>query len=1031
MGGLLFGLCLTASAGSTQIGLLPGIAAAAKSNAPQSVKAQADALYRMARNELRAGDQEKAIALLQQVLSLNPQHKKAREELEKLNNAGVSLEPQPSLITSDNLSAQEMMNVADAMIKDGDYAGAESLLLKAQKKAKTDAEKKRVEAYLSAISKEREKAAKVQQEVVEYNNSQLDSLIQKGVIYLENDQYDKAEVELQRAKMIAPDDKRVDQLLSQVYAKRGQVQKGEAVQQQAALAQQTKEQASAADSLFREGVVLYKEGRIIEAVDKWNQALQAYPDHAMAQTYLANTEGEYQKALKEKNAAAELAAEEAAFEQKLDQPIMQYSTEGESLDIKNVLSTLSKISGLNVVMGENLAGNVAFEVKNTTVREVLNLLQKQYGFVWSREKGTVFVEQGFKTKIFSLTEGQYKTIEMILSDPSVLEDSSKNLRTILYGPGDEFNVPGKQLYLNRTSQSLLVTDTETNIRRVEAFLKDMPELIQEKRPVETRTYRLDKDIAKEIYEIVKLVLYKGQGGYDLTNPNRALYLEPNSSVLIVIDYPENIEEVEKILSQNQITQQLEEGTLEAKQFSITDMDDVESTPEALLRREEFVTAISDILVQMLYGREGRDAAKLQGRMIVPNPDRGTIDVVDTRENIRRVENYLNSVKGESTQDLIIETYPIQHVDVFTIADALAYMFFDSQQSTRSMFLEQDSFQSLGTSEEGDSALDAGGLYQEGSRDRFNLAGGGGSTDLLQFLAVRFYPDVNTNSIVVLTPDEETLQMVSRIITTFDKPQRMIELETRSVRVSLNDLRSINFDYTLTDPFLDKISTNPENMMMDVSMSTESSSGLNLGVHTFGTSRLDFVMNLLESQDSFQVLNAPKVLTLANPVDPPLVFVGQQIPYADSADFDDQGDDDPTNNRLVINYERTFTGTMLAAIPFILNDDHIYLELNPQVIEPGERLPIEISGETPPGAEVPNVGPLLLNQQYIRTTVRMKNGSTMVMGGLITERENESKDMVPFLSKIPFLGNLFTDRNVEKEKISTLYFITARIIEPSL
>ncbi|MGC9329062.1 MAG: tetratricopeptide repeat protein, partial [Candidatus Hinthialibacter sp.] len=643
MGGLFFGAGLTASAGSTSVGLLPGIVSAVKSNALKSVKAQADALYRMARNELRAGDHEKAVALLQQVLTLNPQHKKAREELESLNKAGVSLEPQASLISSDNLSAQEMMNVADAMLKDGDYAGAESLLLKAQKKAETDAERKRVEAYLSAISKEREKAAKVKQEVVDYNNTQLDSQIQKGIIYLENNQYDKAEVELQRAKLIAPDDKRVDQLLSQVYAKRGQAQKGEAIQQQAAMTQDLKEQAGSADMLFREGVVLYKEGRIIEAVDKWNQALQVYPDHAMAQTYLANTENEYQKALKDREAAVELAAEEAAFEQKLDQPIMQYSTEGESLDIKNVLSTLSKISGLNIVMGENLAGNVAFEVKNTTVREVLNLLQKQYGFVWSREKGTIFVEQGFKTKIFSLTEGQYKTIEMILSDPSVLEDSSKNLRTILYGPGDEFNVPGKQLYLNRTSQSLLVTDTETNIRRVEAFLKEMPELIQEKKPVETRTYRLDKDIAKEIFEIVKLVLYKGQGGYDLTNPNRALYLEPNSSVLIVIDYPENIEEVEKILSQNQITQQLEEGTLEAKQFSITDMDDVETTPEALLRREEFVTAISDILVQMLYGREGRDAAKLQGRMIVPNPDRGTIDVVDTRENIRRVENYLNSV----------------------------------------------------------------------------------------------------------------------------------------------------------------------------------------------------------------------------------------------------------------------------------------------------------------------------------------------------------------------------------------------------
>jgi len=192
-----------------------------------------------------------------------------------------------------------------------------------------------------------------------------------------------------------------------------------------------------------------------------------------------------------------------------------------------------------------------------------------------------------------------------------------------------------------------------------------------------------------------------------------------------------------------------------------------------------------------------------------------------------------------------------------------------------------------------------------------------------------------------------------------------------------------------------------------------------------------LMSLLESTKSFNVLSSPKVLSIANPIDPPLVFVGQQIPYADSAQFDDQGDDDPTNNRLVINYNRTFVGNMLPVIPFILNDDHIYLELAPQIIEPGERLPVEITGEVTTGAEIPNVGPLLLNQQYLRTSIRMKNGTTVVLGGLITERENETQDKVPILSKIPLLGNMFIDRRIEKQKSSILFFITARIIEPSL
>ena len=1030
--GLFLGSNLAVSASSINTAFLPVLAGLAKSDATKSVKAQTSALLRMARNEVRAGNQERALSLFQQVLTLDPQNKKARAELVKLNSSGLSLDANSTVIAND-LSAQEMIKVAEAMMRDGDLAGAESVLIKAQKKVKkSDARsKKTIETFLTAINKERVSSDKARKDVMDYNLSELESFLQKGTTYLELDQFDKAEVELQRAKMIAPDDKRVDVLLNQIYQKRSVVKKANMAAQQVVDAKDNSSKSKAADSVFREGVIFYKEGRIIEAVEKWNQSLEIFPDHPLAQTYLANTETEYNQAVETLKSAEKLASEDAAFDKKLDEPIMQYSTEGESLDIKNVLSTLSKISGLNIMMGENLAGKVAFEVKNSSVREVLNLIQKQYGFVWTREEGTIFVEQGFETRIFPLTEDQYKTVELIIKDSNVLDDSSQGLNTILYGPGDEFKVPGKQLYLNDTSRSLVVTDTKANLRRVEAFFKDMPVITGDLKPLQTNTYRLDKDIAKEIFEIVKLVLYKGQGAYDINNPKRALYLEPNSNVLIVIDYPENITEVEEILANSQISQQLEEGTLVAQQFTITDMDDVENTPEALLRREEFVTAIAEIIEKMLFAREGRDAAKLQGRQIMSNPQRGTIDVVDTRENIRRVEDYLSSVRGESTQDLLIERFVIKHVNVFDIADALAYVFFDSQQSTRGMFLSQDSFQSIGSSEEGDN-IDAGSLYEESNRQRFSLSGGGGSSDLLQFMAVRFYPDPNTNSIVVLTPDQESIDLVSRIITTFDKAQRMVEIETRTVRVSLNDLRTINFDYILTDPLVDKISFNPEQLQMSMTASnTSGGEGLNLGLHTFGRSRIDFLMNLLESTTSFQLLNAPKYLSVCNPSDPPLVFVGQQIPYADSVDFDDQGDDDPTNNRLTADFQRTFVGSMLACIPFILNDDHIYLELNPQVIEPGERLPVTLSGTAPPGQEIPNIGPLLLNQQYLKTSVRMKNGSTMVLGGMISERKSESKEAVPLLSKIPFLGNLFIDRNIESEKTSTLIFVTARVIEPSL
>ncbi len=1036
IGGLAVGSCLSSSAGSLEFGVLSGLVSQGKSESSPSVRSQTNTLYQMARKEIRAGNIEKGKSLLQQVLALDPMHKKAKQELEKLAKQEASIAPAAKAAEVppvENLTAKEMIDVAISSMRDGDYENAQVILDKALKKSSNDKEKKQIQALLDTIEKDRKRADQVKQSVMDYNLSTLDSHLQKASIYMENNQFDQAEAELQKAKVIAPDDKRVDQFLNHINNLRNNAQKAQAKQEQAAQAAQGREIQMTADSLFNEGVVLYKQGQIIQAVEKWNQALEIAPDHQKSQTFLNNTRVEYEQAVAARTAAEQKATEEAGFEAKLDTPIVQYSTAGENLDIKDVLSTLSKLSGLNMVMGENLEGKVSFDVKDTTIRNVLNLIQKQYGFIWHREKDTIFVERGFKTRIFPLSEAQFKTIDAILTDPSVLEDSSKNLKAILYGPSEEFNVPGKQLFLNRATRSLVVTDTQDNLRVVEAFLKEMPPIVgTAQRPVETRTYRLDRDISREVYEIIKLVLFKGQGAYDITDLRRQLYLEPNSNVLIVIDYPENIQEVEKILANQQITQGLEAGDLVAKQFQLTDIDDVEDTPEAFQRREELVTEITNVIQQMLYGREGVDAARLQGRMIVPNPARGSVDVVDTRENIRRVDEYLNTVKGEAAQDIIIETFPILHVDVFTIADALAYLFFDSQQSTRSNYLSQNAFQSIGSNEQGDTGADAGNLFEETTRNRFQLSGGGGGgTDLLQFLALRFYPDVSTNSIVVFTPDQDTIALVNRVITTFDKPQRMIELEIRTVSASLTDLRSINFDYMLTDPFVDKISLNPEMMQTDVNMSTEQSPGLNLGIHTFGRSRMDFLMSLLESTKSFNVLSSPKVLTIANPIDPPLVFVGQQIPYAESANYDDQGDDDPTNNRIIYNYNRTFVGNMLPVIPFILNDDHIYLELAPQIIEPGERLPVEVTGNVAPGAQTANVGPLLLNQQYLRSSIRMKNGTTVVLGGLITERENETQDKVPILSKIPLLGNLFIDRNIEKQKASILFFITARIIEPSL
>lgn len=1009
-----------------------------KSAEEPTVTHQTNYLYNLARQHLRAGDVEKGKALLQQTLSIDPQHEKAKAELAQLAQAGVSIEPSTLLAANspESMSAAELINLAKSMMQDNDYAGAQATLEQALKKSQDDSEKTMIRGYLIEIGKERERTDQLRQQLLDYNLSGLEKQLQKATLYLENGQLDEAQRELMRADDMAPGDKRVEAMLAQIERRRADIQAGELVDQRKADQIASSAKVKTADALFREGQDLYRQGMIIEATQKWAEALQVYPEHQQAQTYLNNTRGEYEQAIAAREAAEESAAEDAEYEAKLNEEILQYSTSGGRVDVKEVISFLSNLSGLNAVMAENVEGQVAFDVKDSTVREVLNLLQKQYGFVWHRDGDTIFVERGFETRVFPLTEHQFKTLEAVLNDPSVLEDSSRNLRTILYGPSEEFNVAGKQLFLNRVTQSLVVTDTPENLRTVEAFLKDMPTIVGEQKPIVTQVYNVDRAIAKDVYELVRLALFGDKGAYDLEDTRRKVFLETGSSTLIVIDYPENIQVVEDILSDQSIISRLEDDELIAREFALTDVDDVEDTPEAYTRRELFVNKIYEIVEQMLVGREGLEQYKLSGRRLFSDPARGTLTVVDTPENVRRVEEYLNSVRGETTQDIIIESFPIKHVNVFEITDALGYLFFDTQQSTRNMFLSQNTFQSLGTDETGDSAGNIDQLFEETTRTRFNLTGGGGGgTDLLQFFSLRVWPDMNTNSIVVLTPDQEVIDLVVRIINTFDKPQRMLELESRIVSVDLTDLRSINFDWLLTNPFRGDFDFDPDNMENNLSLiegaetDQDAAPGVQFSLHTLGQSRLDFIMNLLETTDSLNTIAAPKILTIPNPLEQPRIFVGSQIPFAEDADFDDQGDDDPTNNRLTVDFQRAFTGTSLAFMPFILNDDHVYVEMAPQIIEAGERLPLTLSGEANPDAELPNIGPLLLNQKFVQTSVRLRNGSTVVLGGLIDEKENEQLNKIPFLSKIPFIGTLFTDRLIEKTKSSTLIFVTVRIVEP--
>lgn len=78
-----------------------------------------------------------------------------------------------------------------------------------------------------------------------------------------------------------------------------------------------------------------------------------------------------------------------------------------------------------------------------------------------------------------------------------------------------------------------------------------------------------------------------------------------------------------------------------------------------------------------------------------------------------------------------------------------------------------------------------------------------------------------------------------------------------------------------------------------------------------------------------------------------------------------------------------------------------------------------------------VGCFTINIKHVKTNVLVENGGTVVLGGIFTEVQSESKEQVPLLGDIPVLGNLFKTTSRTTAKTELLIFITPKIVTDRL
>jgi type IV pilus secretin PilQ/predicted competence protein len=181
---------------------------------------------------------------------------------------------------------------------------------------------------------------------------------------------------------------------------------------------------------------------------------------------------------------------------------------------------------------------------------------------------------------------------------------------------------------------------------------------------------------------------------------------------------------------------------------------------------------------------------------------------------------------------------------------------------------------------------------------------------------------------------------------------------------------------------------------------------NFVLGTLNFSEFQMVLELLKKRDKTSLLSAPRITTLNNRE--AKVVVGTKIPiptYERNA---------TTGVMEVTGYEQQDVGITLKVTPNISPDGTIKLTLHPEVSS--------IVSYTGPNNERP-----IVSTREADTQVQLRDGQTVVIGGLIKEQNTSMVKRVPILGYIPILGFPFQKTEVTKEKTDLLIFVTAHIL----
>ncbi|HQI82720.1 MAG TPA: type II secretion system secretin GspD, partial [Deltaproteobacteria bacterium] len=471
---------------------------------------------------------------------------------------------------------------------------------------------------------------------------------------------------------------------------------------------------------------------------------------------------------------------------------------------------------------------------------------------------------------------------------------------------------------------------------------------------------------------------------------------PQSNVLIVTDNKSNIKKIMDILK-----------VIDVAGFA----QEVKIIPLTYASAADLSAKLSEILsegrqdeIQRLRtARQPETAGQKTATKIIPYERTNSMIVMAPPQNLQGIEDLIRKLDIPTpTGKEDIHVYYLQHANAEDLAKVLTEIPTPESPDSQAQA-------ATGTTAQ------AGAAAAARARSVQNPA--------LKQQNIKISPDKETNSLIIYA-DPYQYKSIMETIRFLDIPRKQVYVRAAIMEVNTTKDFKVGVEWTFAEDFTYDSGKRTGAVIGRTGQSfitspTDLPGGPLVGVIgeaitiTSGSTKLTFpnmssFINAMAQDSDVHIISTPQILTMDNKEAE--IKVGANIPYVTREDTDSTNID-----RTVRTYDYRDVGVTLKLTPQINQQGNIRMNLFQEITT------------LVPGSTGDEYAPSTLKRSA-STTVNIKDGSTMVIGGLIGDTLTLGDYRVPLLGDIPLLGYLFKTLTRSREKTNLYIFLTPMIID---